>query len=150
MTPSQWGPPTWTMFHTLIEKLKDESYEVIGPQLFSYIRRICGYLPCPDCSQHATTALLNVKIESTKTKSELRNIFYAFHNFVNKRKKKPLYDFGLINKYETVNLLSAVNSFIAVYNTRGNMKLLTETFQRKLILNDFKAWLSKNWMHFNP
>lgn len=150
MTPSQWGPPTWTMFHTLIEKLKDESFETIGPQLFGYIYRICNFLPCPDCSQHAKKALSSVKTETLKNKLEFKNLFYAFHNFVNKRKNKPLYDYGLIDKYAKLNLVNTVNHFISVYNTRGNMKLLSESFQRNMIIKDFKNWLNQNWSHFNP
>ncbi len=150
MTPSQWGPPTWTMFHTLIEKLKDESYELIAPQLFSNIYRICCFLPCPECSQHAKEALSKIDIKKLKTKDDFKNIFYVFHNFVNKRKKKPLYNYELMNKYSTLNLVNVVNQFLPVYNTRGNMKLLTESFQRNMVVKDFKMWLAKNYSHFNP
>ena len=54
MSPSKWGPPIWTLFHTLAEQITDEGYNVIGKQLYSYILKICKYLPCPDCSNHAT------------------------------------------------------------------------------------------------
>ena len=57
MSTNVWGPPTWILFHTLIEKLSDEGYSKIGLALFGYIRRICNNLPCPDCAQHATSFL---------------------------------------------------------------------------------------------
>ena len=33
MSPNHWGPPTWSLFHTLIEKLKEEKYDKIYMEL---------------------------------------------------------------------------------------------------------------------
>ena len=37
-----------------------------------------------------------------------------------------------------------LNRFLSVYNTKGNMQLLTESFQRELIIADFKKWFFLN------
>jgi hypothetical protein len=63
MSPQVWGPPIWILFHTLAEKINESDYSRIGLELYGYIRQICNYLPCPDCSQHATRFLSTVKIE---------------------------------------------------------------------------------------
>ena len=55
MSPSQWGPPTWLFMHTLAEKIKEDSYPIIGKQLIYNIIQICNLLPCPDCSEHSKT-----------------------------------------------------------------------------------------------
>ena len=149
MSPNQWGPPTWTLFHTLIEKIKEDSFNQIGPQLFSYIFRICGYLPCPDCSRHAIQFLSRVESKSLSSKIEMKNLFYIFHNAVNKRKNKPLFNYEKIDNYKNFNLITCFNNFVAIYHTKGNMKLLAETFQRKLIIGEFKKWLELNFKHFN-
>jgi len=149
MTPNQWGPPTWTMFHTFIEKIKEDSFKEIGPQLFSHIFRICGYLPCPDCSKHATAFLSKVPSKALSTKMEMKNTFYVFHNVVNKRKNKPLHNYENMEKYKSNNIFNCFNNFVSIYHTKGNMKLLTETFQRQLIIADFKKWIEKNHMHFD-
>ena len=144
MKPEIWGPPIWLFIHSLASKLKDEMYVYIGPQLFNMIRRITAYLPCPDCSQHAVKFLSKINPETIKTKDELVRVLYLFHNSVNARKHKSLYNFSELNKYENVNLQNAYNNFRKDYHNRGNMNLLAETFQRDLLLKDLKIWLSQH------
>ena len=60
MSPSQWGPPTWIFLHTLVAKIKDEQFPVIGQQVIANIIQICLFLPCPECSVHAKQFWANV------------------------------------------------------------------------------------------
>ena len=148
MSTNVWGPPTWILFHTLIAKLTDDGFNTIGLQLFSYIKRICNNLPCPDCAQHATQFLSRVNMATIKTKDELRNTMYIFHNMVNKRKNKPMYHVNDLEKYKSNNSIERYNNFIAHFKTKGNMKLLADSFQRKLLVNDFKKWIMLNIRFF--
>ena len=61
MSTKKWGPPVWTLLHTLAEKINPDKFAEIGPQLFVIIKRICGALPCPDCAQHASQFLARIK-----------------------------------------------------------------------------------------
>lgn len=150
MTPEIWGPPIWTLFHTLAEKINEPDYSKIGLELYGFIRQICNYLPCPECSQHATRFLANIKIENVKTKEGLRKILYIFHNAVNVRKKKPLYNFENLNIYKSKNIIYVFNRFISFYKTStGNMNLITDSFQRQLTLKNFKKWFLNNFKSFN-
>ena len=54
---------------------------------------------------------------------------------------------GIYNQYR---LIDVVNNFISNYHTKGNMKLLTESFQRKLIISDFKRWFTYSINGFTP
>jgi len=148
MTPEGWGPPIWTLFHTLSQRLKDDKYNEIGPQLFFYIKRICRYLPCPDCSNHASIFLNKVDASKLKTKQDLINTMFILHNIVNIRKRKKLQETSILDKYKSINVIHAYNGFANVYRTKGNMRLLTDTFQRQLIINDFKKWLVANLINF--
>lgn len=148
MSTNVWGPPTWILFHTLIEKLSDEGYSKIGLALFGYIRRICNNLPCPDCAQHATSFLSKVNVSTLKTKTDLKNMMYIFHNVVNKRKNKPMYNVNDVAQYKNNNLVEKYNAFISNFKTKGNMKLLADSFQRKLLINDFKKWILVNFQYF--
>jgi hypothetical protein len=141
--PEVWGPAVWTLFHTLAEKVTDEAYPFIKGQLFGQIRRICGYLPCPECSADATIFLAKVNINDLKTKIDFRNTFYLFHNMVNAKKRKRLFNYGHITSYNNYSIVSVINNFISKYNTKGNMKLIAESFQRKLVLGEFKSWFTK-------
>ena len=58
---SVWGPPTWTMLHILAEKVNETDYPRLSAQLFGMVKRICAVLPCPECSEHATTFLNTIK-----------------------------------------------------------------------------------------
>ena len=148
MSTNVWGPPTWILFHTLIAKLTDDGFNTVGLQLFNYIKRICNNLPCPDCAQHATQFLSRVNMATIKTKDDLRNTMYIFHNMVNKRKNKPMYHVNDLEKYKSNNSVEKYNNFIMHFKTKGNMKLLADSFQRKLLVNDFKKWLMTNIRFF--
>ena len=151
MSPNRWGPPIWTFFHTLAERINEEHFHLVFPTLFDFIRRICKILPCPDCSQHATIFLSKVNPAGVKTKEDFKNIMCIFHNAVNRRKNKQIFDrTKLEDTYSNVGPIMAYNGFVAAFQTKGNLKLLADTFQRKLVLADFKKWFLKNIRAFLP
>lgn len=139
-----WGPAVWNLFHTLAEKIKEDSYHKIGGELFQFIRRICANLPCPDCAQHATQFMNRVNFRQIRTKTDFKNMLWFFHNAVNKRKNKPIYPLRDLDIYADYNLVSVFNQFVASFQTKGNMKLLADSFQRKIITNDLRKWLMDN------
>ena len=69
---------------------------------------------------------------------------------VNKKKGKPLFDYSNLNIYRNINIFYAFNQFSSVYNTKGNMKTLTESFQRQFIIRDFKQWVKTYAASFYP
>jgi hypothetical protein len=146
--PEVWGPPIWTFLHTLAEKVNEDEFPKIKLTLFSYIKRICNFLPCPECSSHAYQFLARVNINAIKTKNEFKNMLYIFHNTVNKRKRKQLFNYANINKYKNYNVGATFNNFISVYHTKGNMNLIAESFQRNLLVKDLKNWLINNHKYF--
>jgi hypothetical protein len=146
--PEVWGPPVWTFIHSLAENIRENKYNVLKQDLFSVIQRICNFLPCPECSQHAKLFLNKVNMNLITDKSQFKGLLHLFHNVVNKRKRKPAFNYMDLNKYKTINVLNAFNNFVRVYNTKGNMKLLMETFQRSLVVKDVRQWLLSNVNHF--
>jgi len=148
MSINKWGPPVWTLFHCLADKIKEEKFRELGPQLFLLLKKICSNLPCPDCSMHATLFLSKVNFNYIKTKEDFKNMIYIFHNMVNKRKNKPMFNVTDLTVYSNINLINAFNKFVDVYHTHGNMKLLADSFQRKLIVKDIKSWVMKNYNNF--
>ena len=151
MSPqSVWGPPIWSFFHILAENIHEEDYNRLIPQLFTLIRRTCVYLPCPECSEHATKFLAKITPSSISNKTEFKNMLCFFHNMVNKKKGKPFFDNSKLNIYKNVNIFYAFNRFSFVYNTKGNMRTLTESFQRQFIIRDFKQWVKINAASFYP
>jgi hypothetical protein len=148
--PEVWGPAVWTLFHTLVEKINEDHYLTIYQQLVFHIQRICRFLPCPDCADDASKYLTKVNLANCKTKVELKNMMYLFHNYVNAKKRKSLFNYGNIDIYKNNNLIHVINNFLLKYNTKGNMKLLAESFQRQLIIKEITSWLNKYMYVFIP
>jgi hypothetical protein len=138
--PEVWGPAVWTLFHTLAEKINPDAYRYVIGSMFGIIVQICKVLPCPDCSRDASQFLAQIKLDDYKTKVDFKNLIYLFHNWVNAKKRKPLFNYANMYKYEHLNLTLVIKDFIAKYNTKGNMKLLTESFQRGFVVKNFISW----------
>jgi len=150
MPPEEWGPPIWTLFHTLAEKMREESFPIVGRTLFAHIYKIASFLPCPECSQHAKSFLGKISASSLNSKTDLKNVLYVFHNAVNNKKNKSMFNSAFLTRYYSKrNLVVVLNRFISVYNTNGNMNLLTESFHRKLLISSFKKWIMENGKHFS-
>jgi len=138
--PEVWGPAVWRLFHTLIEKMNPHAYPHVIGSMFGMIVRICKVLPCPECSADASIFLAKIKLNDYKTKDDFKNMLYLFHNWVNAKKRKPLYNYSDLKRYSGLNLILVINNFIAKYNTKGNIKLLAESFQRGFVIKDLNAW----------
>jgi len=141
--PEVWGPAVWTLFHTLAEKINVNAYPAVFPSLFNTIIKISKYLPCPECASDASNFLAKVKASELQTKESLKALLCVFHNTVNAKKRKPIFHYSNIGVYGKYNLIRVINNFISQYQTKGNMKLLTESFQRQFIIKDFKNWFQK-------
>lgn len=141
--PEVWGPPIWTLFHTLIEKMNPYAYPQVIGSMFGMFIRICRVLPCPECSKDASNFLAKIKLSDYKNKDEFRNMLYLFHNWVNAKTRKPLYNYSELNKYSDLNMVFVINNFIAKYNTKGNMNLLAESFQRRFVIKDLIKWFKR-------
>ena len=150
MSPSQWGPPTWMFIHTLAEKVKEEEFPKIGQQIIANIQQICYNLPCPDCADHSRIFWSKVKVGNIQSKTDLINLLYVFHNCINKRKKLGPFKYSNLAFYKTQSVVDTFNNFARNFNTKGNMKLLTESFHRGRLLTSLKGWLMTNINAFNP
>ena len=152
VSPNVWGPPIWIFFHTLTVKLKDDpsSFHVIGKQLFHYIKRLSAFLPCQECSAHSKIFFSRLPDTTIDSKVKLINSIYVFHNSVNQRKNKQLYKYeDVITNYNQHNLIVSYNNFANVYNTKGNLNQINESFHRKRLLYEFRKWLMSHIQFFN-
>jgi hypothetical protein len=149
MSPSQWGPPTWIFLHTLAEKIKDSSFPSLSKALITNIYQICSNLPCPECASHAKHFWSRVNLSTIKTKTDLVNVLFVFHNSVNMRKKYKPFNYEDLKYYKTRNVIETYNNFAKNFNTNGNMNLIAEAFHRNRLLVFLKKWLLLNIKHFD-
>jgi hypothetical protein len=149
MSPTQWGPPTWAILHTLAEKITENSYSIMGKNLILNIIQICNNLPCPTCAQHAKEFWAKVNINNLKTKTDLINLLFVFHNMVNKRNNSQPFKHSDLHIYKTKQLIPTFNNFTRNFTTRGNMKLLNESFHRNIMLKRLRTWFMNHISHFD-
>lgn len=148
MSPATWGPAIWIFLHTMAAKIKEDKYSAVAPQLFLFIQKICSNLPCPDCAAHARSFLSKIVFSRVATKLDLIRLLFIFHNSVNRRLKKPVFPIDNIDRYSKYSLVIAYNHFIGAFSTKGNMKLLADSFQRKLITQELRKWFLANIQNF--
>lgn len=149
MSPSYWGPSTWDFMHTLAAKIKEDSFPLIGPNLIITLIQICNNLPCPDCAKHAKEFWSKVKVGNIKSKTDLVNLLFVFHNMVNKRRNVKGFKYENLKYYETKNVIETYNIFSRNFNTRGNMNLINESFHRNMMIASLKKWIMTNINHFD-
>lgn len=145
---SEWGPIIWKFFHTIVESINEDKYNKVYKELFQYIKSICNFLPCPQCSNHAKEYLKHVKDNHISTKDGFRNMLFNFHNDVNKRNKKVLFKIEDIEVYNNYSLINSYNNFLKIFTKKGNLNQINQSFQRKIILQRFIGWLQANKGNF--
>lgn len=110
-----WGPYTWIFFHTLVAHMNNDNSVMIN-NIIQTIKLICKHLPCPVCREHATNTLNNYSLYyKIKTKEDLVKWVYEFHNIVNIKLKKPVYEFSKLPIYKKYNLLNVYNNWVKYF-----------------------------------
>ena len=146
-----WGPSTWTLFHTLAEKVKDENFNDVKTDMLAFIKRICANLPCPDCAAHATQFISKLTSDHFATKQNFKLFLFHFHNSVNVRTNKRPFTVEELNaKYSRANTFVVVPHFIKVYSYRNtNIRLLVNSFHKDILIKDFIKWMRDNSNKFD-
>lgn len=144
-----WGEPTWLLFHTLAEKVKDEEFPKIRQELLNHIMKICNNLPCPTCAQHATRYMNGVNFNNIQTKEQLKLFLFAFHNEVNRRKDYEKFNVNDLSKYKTAMTINVVRNFFYHFSKRSyNVRMAVDSVHRHKMLKELRIWLENNAYSF--
>lgn len=96
LSPPQWGSATWTLFHVAACAVNAEKFQtdhVFRTEFFEKLRIICETLPCPDCRTHAEQETKwKIQWQAVRSKRDLQWMLHAFHNRVNERTGKAIYN----------------------------------------------------------
>lgn len=146
-----WGTITWYLFHTLAEKIKEESFDTKKTELIKLIILICNNLPCPECQDHAKEMLRHMKIREIKSKEDFQKMLWSFHNIVNKRRRVHQFTFEECkNKFSKGNLNVILSNFTTIWSKNYNiMKLMGSSFNRSKCVDHVKKWMNQNAHHFD-
>ena len=145
-----WGEPTWALFHVLAEKVKDEEFERIRLELLNVIYTICSNLPCPDCANHAAMYLNDIRYQNIQTKAQLKNMLWAFHNVVNKKKDFPQFPRDqLETKYAAYPLIPVLHAFMVKFQDKHrSIRMIADDFHRSKISEKLKGWFNDHISSF--
>ena len=128
-TKKEWGNATWYLFHTLAFKMKDEYFEELKDDFITICANICANLPCPECSDHASQIMFKVKRDKIKTKKDLQLFFFDFHNSVNRKTNKRIFNESEMYIYQQAITKNIVYNFISTLSKKYyNVKILTNSF----------------------
>lgn len=141
-----WGEPIWFLFHTLAQKVKKEVFPLIRDSLLKNIYSICSFLPCPACANHAVEYLNKINFNTIRTKEDLINMLYVFHNEVNDRKNIPAFYFSEVEKkYSSAITMNILKNFMRTFekSSKSN-RMISNEFHKKNYIVELKNWLNTN------
>jgi hypothetical protein len=142
----KWGQPTWFLFHTMAEKIKEEHFQDLRTDILNIIYSICTNLPCPDCAKHATAHMNSINFNSIQTKDHLRIMLHRFHNEVNRRKGYPEFPYEeLSKKYSQANTVAIIHYFMPFFEDKHqSIRMIADDLHRSRVASQLKAWFNKN------
>lgn len=143
-----WGAPTWTLFHTIPEKLTNQQFIDNKANIIRLITTICSNLPCPSCSDHAKQYMSKVNFNAIHTVDDLKKMLYIFHNSVNERKRYAEFPYDdLTDKYHNLDFNQVVNQFMIHFQKKTYaMNLIAQQIHRQKQVLVVKKWFIDN-MH---
>jgi len=146
MNSKIWGTYTWIFFHTLAEKIKEEEFENNKSLFINIIIKTCNHLPCPECSEHATSVLKQAYLNNIKTKKHFIEFLRQFHNIVNiKTNKSELMRSDIVDMYKNNNLSIIFINMVKIYKSiKGSERLMTYNFHRDKFLQELSNDLNRN------
>jgi hypothetical protein len=147
----KWGEPTWLLFHTLAHKIKDDHFDHMKLDILNIITTICNNLPCPNCANHATEYMKRVNYNSIKTKQELKNLFFQFHNEVNLRKGFQLFPHeNLDEKYSKALTKNIIQHFMVFFQDKHkSIHMIANDMHRARLSQQLKIWFNDNIQYFD-
>lgn len=143
MTTKTWGKYIWYFFHILAEKVTEEGYIILKTDICEIIKSICNHLPCIICTEHASKyTRYTLNSSNLNTKQKLKNYLFQFHNDVNKRLNKEVFENFDIYKKGNLNVSASLFKNVYLKNYDPHRGFL-ETMARKQIINKIESLLSK-------
>jgi hypothetical protein len=147
----KWGAPTWYLFHTLAHKINEEHFLTLRAVLINNIISICSNLPCPKCATHASEYMSKININAIRTKEDLKNMLFKFHNDVNSRVGNLQFSYEeLNNKYANSNTVNIVQNFFVMFQDKSfNVSAIANSMHRTRVITTIKTWIRDNIQYFD-
>ena len=147
-----WAGPTWLLFHALAEKINETFLKNHTSEVLQIIKDICHNLPCPHCRHHAAVYMRSINVSHINSREKIKDMFFTFHNAVNKRLKKKQYLKKDLEKYKycrfNIIYVNFYKGFIKTYGTMLMAGYLSQNNARFRVTRTLNDWFKKNWHQF--
>jgi hypothetical protein len=138
------GPPVWALLHSIVEKVKNDNFKDYKLQLFNLIKKICVFFPSVVSSKNSEAYFSNVNPNYINNLIDIKVFIFNYHNFINKKLKKPIFNYCELTKYDNVNIPVLQNAIVELYRKNTYMKLLPNYVNMKHTLNELNIFLFNN------
>lgn len=145
MSKERWSIPTWMLFHGLAEKIDEDYYKQNNKEVFGIINTICQNLPCPFCRVNATKYLKKINVNNLKTKEDFKMFLFTFHNNVNKKLGKKIFEQSILNKYKHINMLHCYKWFDQKFFGNYVVHRDFNKWRRNMVKEKVKIFFGQNW-----
>ena len=105
MSKARWSIPTWYLLHGIAEKIKEDYYKEHKEDIIKILKDIC-FIYHVHIVENAIQYLKKQNFNLLKSKEQFKIFIYNFHNSVNKKLNKKIFDKDILKKYENINLLN--------------------------------------------
>ena len=144
----EWGIPTWMLLHTMSCKINNSYFINNKKKVLNIILLIFQGLPCPDCSEHAVS-VFKKHVKEINTKEDLIHYLFLFHNSVNTKLKKKLYDKKSLEIFKEKKFKDILINWYDNYNPSKNIpKLMANNMHIKMIKQYIANYFKNNLKNY--
>jgi hypothetical protein len=138
-----WGPITWNMLHTIIDKCQmNEEFESYKYKLIHIIKHLCLFVPCNESSYNSNIFFEKFSLDKIRNLNELKKYIYMLHNFINTKLHKPLFNYSDLTRYSNMDINNVFNTFVYLYSSNIHLKNI-QTYPRIIsLIKDIKGFLN--------
>ena len=123
MSFSNIGGLMWIMLHSFAEKLKEEIFNSNKTEIINFLKDFYNGLPCETCRIDAINYLENYT--NLNSQADLKKYLYDFHQTVNKKLHKRIFDETVLLQYESVNVIEIFELFNSKWQDESVETFLT-------------------------
>lgn len=122
MRPTIWGPPAWTLLHSITLEYPDCPTKENKTDMINFINALGQVLPCNQCKNHFKDNLKMHPLTNTilSSKTELAKWMIDMHNDVNKINDKEVLSYEdalkqILAPYDKKDITNQVIVFIMIF-----------------------------------
>jgi hypothetical protein len=138
---ASWAHPTWSFLHTLFENIPNSHFLANKTTILNYLSGMLRLLPCPDCANHASTYLSRNKLENIKSVTDGRQFFFRFHNDVNRRLRKSLFDINKLTIYKNRSISEEYKKHTSIFYAKSMSRNILFSHHRNNLYKQYNKGL---------